>query len=643
MNEQNLYPGWMREFQRYLPIKTQIYLYGNIYDRILYPVKLPESETRKWNYFGLKDFLYHFLRERGYQLIGFYDQVDGLTFMTNEEMQLFQRLSKGKEVSKPTAQPQTQTQIAQPTQPSQQSSSALTTPYLVDPDKALDAIRPVVAYRKIPVVFNFLAASRFTSVPNQLHPKEQNVFLKLSKCTQESPEISLGNKSLYNMIVLVCDKLNDLPSWLYLNNPLTKSIQIDRPNDDERRHYMNIYFRNFHEAENHQDKQKQYIEEFVDLTAGMRNYELEGLRILSTSEKISVSRIKDIIERYKFGVTESAWDKVDKSKLENATEELKQRVKGQDAAIQATVDIIKRAKMGLSGVQHSRSSNKPRGILFFAGPTGVGKTELAKALAQLLFRDEKACIRFDMSEYMHEADDQKLLGAPPGYVGYEEGGQLTNKVRENPFCVLLFDEIEKAHPRILDKFLQILEDGRMTDGKGETTYFSESIIIFTSNIGTFVDDKSGRTKVKNVNPEMKYEELRDKFMQAIKDHFNLELGRPEILRRFGNNFVIFDYVRPPVMKEIIDKILTNVNKEVADKHQATVIFSPAVYDFIFDRAKGNIEQGGGGVGNVIETVLINPLARKLWEMQPITGKKLEVKKVFEKDRESSGIFEVELS
>jgi len=638
MNEQNLYPRWMREFQRYLPIKTQIYLYGNIYDRILYPVKRPDSNERQPSYFSLRDFLYHFLRERGYQLIGFYDQVDGLTFSSNQEMQLFQRLSKGKAASQPA--PQTPSPH-QPGQPSQPASTSRKQPYLADPDQALDAIRRVIANREVPVVINFLSASRLTSYPNQPHPKERIHFLKLAKCIQEASLISLGERFLYNMVVLVCDKLNDLPTWLFLNNPLTKSIQIDRPNDEERRHYMNIYFRAFHEADQYRDQQKTITDEFVDLTAGMRNYELEGLRILSTSERISVSKPREIIERYKFGVTESAWDKVDESKLKNAAEILKRRVKGQDAAIQATVDIIKRAKMGLSGVQHSRSGNKPRGILFFAGPTGVGKTELAKALAELLFHDEKTCIRFDMSEYSHEADDQKLLGAPPGYVGYEEGGQLTNKVRENPFCVLLFDEIEKAHPRILDKFLQILEDGRMTDGKGETTYFSESIIIFTSNIGTYVDDEFGRKKA-NVNPEMKYEELKAKFEQAIKDHFNLKLGRPEILRRFGNNFVIFDYVRPPVMKEIIDKILNNVKKEVAEKHQLALSFSAEVYDFIFDHAKTNIEQGGGGVGNVIETVLINPLARKLWEQRPLTGKKLEVKRILEKEEESQKLFEIEL-
>lgn len=215
----------------------------------------------------------------------------------------------------------------------------------------------------------------------------------------------------------------------------------------------------------------------------------------------------------------------------------------------------------MSGLQHS-SHTKPKGILFFAGPTGTGKTETAKTLAEKLFGDESCCIRFDMSEYGQSHSDQKLLGAPPGYVGYEAGGQLTNAVRENPFSILLFDEIERAHPSIFDKFLQILEDGRMTDGQGNTVYFSECIIIFTSNLGIFTRNAMGSREA-NVTSEMEYPEVQKKVRQAIENYFKLELGRPEILNRIGENIIVFDFIRQPVAEIILDAQVNKIIKNLA--------------------------------------------------------------------------------
>lgn len=280
-------------------------------------------------------------------------------------------------------------------------------------------------------------------------------------------------------------------------------------------------------------------------------------------------------------------------------------------AISKTLDVIKRAITGMSGLQGS-SHSRPKGVLFYAGPTGTGKTETAKTLAELLFGDESCCIRFDMSEYSQSHSDQKLLGAPPGYVGYEAGGQLTNAVKKNPFSILLFDEIEKAHPSILDKFLQILEDGRMTDGQGNTVYFSETIIIFTSNLGIYTRGADG-TQEANVTSDMPYQEMSVRVREAIENYFKLDLGRPEILNRIGENIVVFDYIRPEVavriLKSQMDKIIRNLQSE----KRITVSLSDAAYQTLEEKALANLSNGGRGIGNIVENFLINPLARYLFD------------------------------
>jgi ATP-dependent Clp protease ATP-binding subunit ClpA len=227
----------------------------------------------------------------------------------------------------------------------------------------------------------------------------------------------------------------------------------------------------------------------------------------------------------------------------------------------------------------------------------VGKTELAKALAEFLFGDESACIRFDMSEFNHEHSDQRLIGAPPGYVGFEEGGQLTNAIRARPFSVLLFDEIEKAHGRVLDKFLQVLEDGRLTDGRGETTWFSESVIIFTSNIGASTLPAGA--------PPGDHERH---FQSAVEEHFVKTLGRPELLNRLGDNIVVFRAIQDRKLRlDILSKKLAPVKAHLRERWGVGLDVHPAVQERLLSLARG--EHGGRGVLNAVERELLGPLAR----------------------------------
>ena len=291
--------------------------------------------------------------------------------------------------------------------------------------------------------------------------------------------------------------------------------------------------------------------------------------------------------------------------------------------------MIKRAAAGLGNLQTS-SATKPKGILFFAGPTGTGKTETAKTMAEALFGDERCCIRFDMSEYRQSHSDQRLLGAPPGYVGYEAGGQLTNAVRNNPFSILLFDEIEKAHPSILDKFLQILEDGRMTDGQGNTVYFTETVSVFTSNLGFHRREADGEARLR-VSPEMDYPTLRKTIHGAISDYFKLELGRPELLNRIGENIIVFDYIRPDTAAAILDAQVEKIALRLSEERRIGLTLSDDARDTLLHAALQNLSNGGRGIGNIVESMLINPLSRYLFDGRVSSDAELTIRAIREKD------------
>jgi ATP-dependent Clp protease ATP-binding subunit ClpB len=260
-------------------------------------------------------------------------------------------------------------------------------------------------------------------------------------------------------------------------------------------------------------------------------------------EEVDEEDIAEVVGKWT-GIPVSRLMEAEMQKLLKMEERLRMRVVGQEAALESVADAVRRARAGL------QDPNRPLGSFIFLGPTGVGKTELARALAEFLFDDEQAMVRIDMSEYMEKHTVSRLIGAPPGYVGYEEGGQLTEAVRRRPYSVVLFDEIEKAHSDVFNVLLQLLDDGRLTDGQGRTVDFRNTVIIMTSNLGTqFIQGENA-----SQDPL-----LREKVWDVLRGHF-----RPEFLNRV-DEVIIFNPLGREEIKRIVDIQLTGLKKRLQDR------------------------------------------------------------------------------
>ena len=284
----------------------------------------------------------------------------------------------------------------------------------------------------------------------------------------------------------------------------------------------------------------------------------------------------------------------EREKLLNLEDELHKKVVGQEEAITAVADAIRRSRAGL------QDPKKPIGSFIFLGTTGVGKTELAKALADYLFDDENMMTRIDMSEYQEKHTVSRLVGAPPGYVGYDEGGQLTEAVRRKPYSVVLLDEIEKAHPDVYNVLLQVLDDGRLTDNKGRVVNFKNTIIILTSNIGSQFIEKMESLGFTNNSPRDEYIQTKDKVLDSLKDHF-----RPEFLNRL-DDIIVFDILSEEVIRHIVDIKMKGISERLLSKGIELDI-SPQAMNYLAKEGY-NPHYGARPLGRLIQNKILNPVA-----------------------------------
>jgi hypothetical protein len=457
------------------------------------------------------------------------------------------------------------------------------------------------------------------------HPNVEQMMLssyQLAKTKVEPFIQHYQDKEIYSKhpIFWIVRDTSVIPSYL-LSGIGIRQVPISSPSMDDRSVAVGLscypYIANYLSDENVQNLWKPLFEKAAKA--------MSGLSIMAISEicqskmkdyddnkdpSVFINEIINTAKEYRVGLTENPWStEIVKERIEDGENLLRESVKGQDYAIKKSVDVLKMAALNINGIDSKDPGTAPRGCLFFAGPTGVGKTELAKSIAKMVFGSEDDMIRFDMSEFSESHNAARLIGSPPGYVGNEQGGELTNKVKAHPFSVVLFDEIEKADGSIFDKFLQILSDGRLTDGRGDTVYFSETIIVFTSNKGvtemqSWLED----------NPEHSDDEYRFEFRKHIEAFFRDELGRPEIYGRIDeDNIIIFNSIDSEIANQIAELGIKNVVDNIKNLSQIDLIIEPtAKYKLIGLATDENVlKYGGRGIKNALRRVLIKPLTDPL--------------------------------
>ncbi|MCR8613183.1 MAG: AAA family ATPase [Mycoplasma sp.] len=557
----------LKTLRRRFEEKNILYISGNVYDKYQeYDEKKP---TRNLTF--LPKIISNIAIENEYENVLYFRPEQGITNLLKEKDENFDGIDNVKDFLQYIA-----------TQINQKDEKKNGDVYIVD-----------------------LADIFFSEKNQETYITEISKILSAIVLRDEKKAINIVNVSNNSKFVLIMRDNGNIISDISNKNNEYALVNIPYPDINERSNFISTFGSSFgtNDQSDLKLKESKVHKEALVLTSGMSFKEI--LQMARLSESIDLT-FKELFNISKFNKTKSDWEKIDYDRVKNIKKELSESVKGQDFAISNVERVIKNSLLGLNGVMNGENNKKPKGILFFAGPTGVGKTELAKSITKFVFGDESRMIRFDMSEFSEEQSDQRLIGAPPGFVGYDNGGELTNAVRENPQSIILFDEIEKANPRILDKFLQILEDGRLTSSKGELIDFSETFIIFTSNIGA-----------KNADNKIEDEKNRKIFKDAVEREFRVKIGRPEILNRIGlHNIIPFNFITDKeILMKIFESKLNKLIKGLLEKHNVKINYSDSVREEVFEIVENEYDPRNGGRGLIaaMETTIQNSLIDYIFE------------------------------
>ena len=584
------------KIRRITGIKKCVMIDGNVGDVYL---------NEKNKIVNLREYLESMLKEMDYQDIIYWDRVEGASGSV-ENLTLVDEVEV--EGDSYSLDDENTTQVQQG--------------LFKNPSEILNVVFKNLVNKKKKVAF-ILNWTEYLFGNNGLSEEERQNITLLGKSLKDREVNFLNDDCNESVIIMILNKASYVPLSFYQANPEVEIITLQKPDRKERKKMLlkiedSFVVRLKSGTSSLLDKENI---ECIDMLEDFTNREIIQLSRMSRKEdKMTFDKLFYL---FKYGEKDNPWEKLEYSRVKNIKKELSERVVGQEEAIEKIEKTVVKAYMGLTGLHKTSSRSMPKGVFFFVGPTGVGKTELSKSLAKFLFGDEQACIRFDMSEYAQENSDQKLIGAAPGYVGYEEGGQLTNAIKEHPFSVVLFDEIEKAakpNPRILDIFLQILEDGRLTDSKGETVYFSDTIIVFTSNLGA-----------NEVQASSDKESVAKEFIEIVKKYFDDDLKRPELLGRIGyNNIIPFNFIQEQEFQyKICKSKLKPIIKGIEDKYKMELEFEKEMDSIKYILSSVDISKGGRDILNAINDKLLDPLAMFLFEnkddLRSLRGSKIIVK------------------
>ena len=460
-------------------------------------------------------------------------------------------------------------------------------------------------------------ASRLAVRNDALSAAEHQLFTQALVLSHQARSRPAGEqrKPFFNSVLWVVEKEGDLPDWLLVDNPRLRHIPVSTPDQPARRALAPALLRGLGGAGVAEEALQQAAATFVENTEGLLLLDLNAIVQLARVEGLAMERIADAVRRYKVGVTEDPWLKIDRQRIRQADEIVRRRVKGQQHAVTHMLDIVKRA---MTGVGASRKGNRPRGVAFLAGPTGVGKTELAKTVTSLLFGDESAYIRFDMSEFSAEHADQRLIGAPPGYVGYDVGGELTNAIRENPsaWCSSTRSRKPTPDPR------QVPADPRRRRAHLRARR-SRVLLRGADRVhlepGHLPPGENGE-RVANVLPGEPFEAVQGKVHGEIERYFKLVLNRPEILNRIGENIIVFDFIRADVAEQIFTQMVDGTFADLREQ-RLVIELAEAPRQALHDLCLGDLSNGGRGIRNQLEARLLNPLSRALFDQDAQPGER----------------------